>query len=32
MATLDVVMLVFLAIVGFGGIYLFLKFNKEEEE
>ena len=32
MATLDIIMFVFLMVVGFGGVYLFIKFNKEEEE
>ena len=32
MATLDIIMFVFLGIVGFGGVYLFIQFNKEDKE
>jgi hypothetical protein len=32
MRILDIVMLVFLAVVAFGGAYAFVKFNEEEEE
>jgi len=31
MGTLDTLMVVFLAIVAFGGAYAFVKFNEEED-
>jgi len=32
MANLDIIMLVFLAVVAFGGAWAFVKFNDEGEE